>query len=144
MEAEAEYLDASILLRALYRLPGASPLHDSGRVFTSSEIVSIEVALSIDRRRHAGAIDEVAARRFHADWKRLRDSLHLFPLSDEVIAHSLESFPSPVSLSTAIHVSTAQVVQREVSRLRFWTASEPDAAAAAARQLQVAGTAPGA
>lgn len=139
MEGEAEYVDASFVLRALYRTSGAAPFVITGALCTSSEIVRVELALSVDRRRLLGQIDDATALALREEIPRLLEPLHLFPLSDEVLQHALEPFSSPVGLNTAIHVATAQVVAREVSKLRYWTKSDPDAAAAASRQLEVRG-----
>ena len=141
MESEASYIDASVVLRSLYRLPGAALFSDRAMLLTSSELVRVEVALSIDRRRLAGDLDAAEAETLRKDGDRLLASLHLFPVSDEVIRFATEPFPIAVPLMSELHVATAQLVRGEVSRVIFWTHRQPQAAAAVARGLEVESTA---
>jgi len=142
MANEAHYLDASALLSVLYRIPGATPFELRDPVLTSSELVRIELALALDRRRRARDFDSVTAAALRRDCDRLLGALHLFPVSDEVLEHASQPFALDVSLRTALHVATAQVVRAETAHLRFWTTSSVDAAAAVSRELEVAGFVP--
>lgn len=141
MANEAAYLDFSAILRIHYRVPGPLPMAREV-VLTSSEIVRIELALELQRRQLNREIDSAQADVLRKDIERTLGSVHLFPVSDEVVQRASEPFGISVGLRTALHVATAEVIRPEVSKLTFWTWVDADAAAATVRGLEVGGVEP--
>ncbi|MFT3838454.1 MAG: PIN domain-containing protein [Myxococcaceae bacterium] len=135
METETHYLDASTVLRILYRRSVPPRLAEADSVLVSSELIAVEVGLAIQRRLVSGDLDANAAARLRLDLAQLLRRLTLFPPGDEVLARAREPFAFAVGLGTALHVATAQVVRDELPTLQYWTWIEEGAAAAASREF---------
>ena len=139
MATEYHYFDSTILARNhLHGVGAAGRVTDA--VIISSEVVRIELALVIERRRAAGAIDAGTARTLRAQAPIFLAPLHLFPLGSEMLERAESPFAVAVNALDAIHVGTAEVVARDADgTLVFWTLDPRRASAATARGLTVRG-----
>jgi hypothetical protein len=136
---EFHYFDSTILVRDCFAgVRARSP--KIGAVVVSSEVVRIEFALVIERRRIAGTIEPSSASLLRKYAEQFLAPLHLFPLANEMIECAEAPFSVAVNGLDAIHVATAEVVARDTDgTLLFWTLDPRRAAAAAARGLAVRG-----
>lgn len=137
--ASALYVDATIVLESL--LGGAKgPRLPAGRVlWVGSEILEVELFRHVDSMRLSGAIDDLETAQIHRGLAEALSTVHLFPVSDEVIQKARSPFPIPVRALHALHAATAQVVQEDAGLLEFWTRDSAQAAAAVTLGLQVRG-----
>jgi predicted nucleic acid-binding protein len=122
------YLDSSALLRLLYSGPDAAPIDDA--VATSSTLVEVETHRAIERNRFTGRIDDLDLARKRGELDDLLRKVHLFPVSEEVIARARAPAPIAVIAVHAVHVATASLVAEEAQRFQFWTHDAQQAAAA--------------
>jgi uncharacterized protein len=135
------YVDASAILRILFREPGpAVPLERGVRV-VSSRLAEVETYRAVDRARLLGHLDDrtTAAKR-----KELGDVLariDVVAIDDGVIARARDPFAVNVRALDAIHVATAEMLSAEAQGepLEFWTHDERQATAAFSRGLTVRG-----
>ena len=141
MATEFHYLDSTVLARN-HLIGAGSNAPKRGAIVISSEVVRVELALVIERRRLAGALDLAAANLLRAQTAAFLAPLHLFPLGSEMVDRAEAPFSVAVNALDAIHVATAEVVARDAEgTLLFWTLDPRRAAAAVARGLTVRGPA---
>jgi hypothetical protein len=134
---EFHYLDSTVLTRD--HLGTSAPLAREG-VIISADIVRIELAVVIDRRRLAGIVDLTQANLLRRQLPAVLAPLHLFPLAEEMAQRAAAPFNVAVTALDAIHVATAEVVARDADgTLLFWTLDPRRASAAASRGLAVRG-----
>ena len=134
------YIDTSALLRLLFAERGPKAPFGGASARYASEVIEIETFRTLDRARLAGRLDDMETARKSKELAELLETLHLVPLSREVTDLARATFPVPVRALDAIHVATAQWLQRELDApLEFWTHDRRQAAAALCRALAVHG-----
>lgn len=136
------YVDASAVLRVLFREPGSSvPLSAEQRV-VSSQLVQVEAFRAVDRERLLGHLDDAQTAIKRRELVDLLAMLDLAPVDDAVIGRATDSFAVNVRALDAIHVATAEVLAAEApgEPLEFWTHDDRQATAALSRGLDVRGT----
>lgn len=136
-----KYVDASAVLRLLFREAGPPVPLVAGDHVVSSHLVEVEAFRAVDRERLLGNLDdaETAVKR-----KELSDVLarmDLVPIDVGVIDRAKGSFAVNVRALDAIHVATAEILAAEADGepLEFWTHDERQATAALSRGLTVRG-----
>lgn len=140
-----KYVDASALLRVLFREPGVSvPL--TGDRLVSSRLVEVETVRAVDRERLVGHLDDAETAVKRKELADVLSSVDLMSVDDAVIERAKSSFAVNVRALDALHVATAEVLVREArgERLEFWTHDERQATAALSRGLTVRGVDAGA
>ena len=134
------YLDRTALLRIVLREAGAL---DDLRTYDgplSSELIAVESARTLDRRRNQGAltIDEAADRTAVVnEWLEAVDLVLLRP---PVLSRASEPMPLPVGTLDAIHLATALLWRDRVGPLPQMVTHAALAAAARAFGFDVRGT----
>ena len=134
------YADATAVLRLLFDRPGPRAPIMAAAVVASSSLLEVEVFRTLDSARMRRAIDDYQSARLRVEAAALLATFHLFPIADEVIRSARSPFGVDVRAMPAIHVATAELVEREsASRAEFWTHDPAQAAAAISRGLAVHG-----
>ncbi|MGH9383256.1 MAG: type II toxin-antitoxin system VapC family toxin [Vicinamibacterales bacterium] len=134
-----KYVDASAVLRVLFREPGPAAPLAAGETIVSSALVEVEAFRAIDRARLLGHLDD---RQTAVKLKELADlvaMLDLAPIDRTVIDRAKDSFAVPVRALDAIHVATAELLVVEGVAVEFWTHDDRQRLAALARGLSVHG-----
>jgi predicted nucleic acid-binding protein len=135
-----QYVDASAVLRILFREPGpAVPLGEHHVV--SSQIVGVEAFRAIDRERLLGHLDDLETSRKRKELSDVLTMIDLVAVDDEVIDGARGSFSVVLRALDAIHVTTARIVAREAHGevLEFWTHDDRQGNAARSVGLNVLG-----
>lgn len=137
-----KYVDASAVLRLLFREPGDAVPLDGGDSLASSQILEVEAFRAVDRERLAGRIDDVEAATKRKELTDLIARLDLATVDGAVIARAKSAFPIAVRALDAIHIATAEMLAAEVGDepVEFWTHDDRQAMAAVSRGLTVRGT----
>jgi predicted nucleic acid-binding protein len=138
-----KYVDASAVLRVIFREEGPSvPLADGDRAI-SSELVEIETCRAVDRERLVGRLDDATTAVKRKELTDLLATLDLMAIDRSVIERAKSSFAVNVRALDAIHVATAEMLAAEAQGepLEFWTHDERQATAALSRGLTVRGLA---
>ncbi|MBI2059881.1 MAG: type II toxin-antitoxin system VapC family toxin [Nitrospirae bacterium] len=134
------YLDSSTILRAVFGEAGPTPRVGQGDQVYTSEIAEVEVFRTLDRARLAGKLTDAETAIKAKELSERLTAVRLVPVAREVIETARAGFPVPVRALDALHVATAQWLQRELGEdLRFWTHDRRQAIAALARGLNVEG-----
>ena len=136
------YVDASAVLRALFREPGPTvPLAAEDRV-VSSQLVQVEAFRAVDRERLLGHLDDGQTAIKRKELTDLLAMLDLAPVDGAVIGRETSSVAVNVRALDAIHVATAEVLAAEAvgEHVEFWTHDARQATAALSRGLDVRGT----
>ena len=134
-----KYVDASALLRLLFREPGQAVPLQVGDTLVSSALVEVEAFRAIDRVRLLGQLDD---RDTAMKLKELTDvlvRLDLVPVDRAVIDRARDPFAVNVRALDAIHVATAELLVAEGADVEFWTHDERQRLAALSRGLTVHG-----
>jgi predicted nucleic acid-binding protein len=135
-----KYVDASAVLRVLFRQPGPSVPLVAGDVVVSSQLLEVEAYRAVDRERLIGNLDDPETARKRHELGELLAMLDLVTVSQSVIDQAKSSFAVNVRALDAIHVATAGLIQAESSEpLEFWTHDDRQATAALSRGLTVRG-----
>ena len=136
------YVDASAVLRLLFREPGlAVPLSAAERL-VSSRLVEVETARAVDRARLVGQLDDRTVARKRAELAEFLKRIDQVAIDDLVIARARDPFAVNVRALDAIHVATAELLRAEAEgeSLEFWTHDDRQATVALSRGLTVRGT----
>ncbi|MGQ0639530.1 MAG: type II toxin-antitoxin system VapC family toxin [Gemmatimonadaceae bacterium] len=136
------YVDASAVLRVLFREAGPTvPLAAEHRI-VSSQLVQVEAFRAVDRERLLGHLDDRQTALKRKELTDLMAMLDLAPVDDAVIGRATGSFAVNVRALDAIHVATAEVLAAEAGgeAVEFWTHDDRQATAALSRGLDVRGT----
>ncbi len=133
------YIDSSVLLRIIFRSPGALR---SWRQITrpiSSDLTRLECLRTIDRTRIQYRLgDRVISARRAAVFEQL-DAFELIPLEHAVLERAAEPFPTLLGSLDAIHLASALLARTVVDDLGFATHDEELATAARAVGFRVLG-----
>lgn len=135
------YVDASALLRLLFREPGVVVPLAPGERLVSSRLVEVETARAVDRARLLGHLDDRTVARKRKELAEVLKRIDLAAIDDLVIARARDPFAVNVRALDAIHVATAELLRAEAEgeALEFWTHDERQATAALSRGLTVQG-----
>jgi predicted nucleic acid-binding protein len=135
------YVDASAILRIVFREGGVSvPLEDGVRL-VSSRLVEVEAFRAIDRERLVGHLDDRTAAIKRKELGDFLERTDLVAIDDAVIVRARDPFGINVRALDAIHVATAEILRAEARSepLEFWTHDDRQATAALSRGLTVRG-----
>ena len=135
-----KYVDASALLRVLFKETGPAVPLAAGDVVVSSRLIEVEAFRAVDRERLVGNLDDGETARKRHELGVLLSMLDLVAVDQEVIDQAKSSFAVNVRALDAIHVATAGLVAAESSEpVEFWTHDDRQATAAMSRGLNVKG-----
>lgn len=135
-----KYVDASALLRVLFKETGPAVPLAAGDVVVSSRLIEVEAYRAVDRERLVGNLDDGETARKRHELGVLLSMLDLVAVDQEVIDQAKSSFAVNVRALDAIHVATAGLVAAESSEpVEFWTHDDRQATAAMSRGLNVKG-----
>ncbi len=138
--APAYYLDTSVLLRVLLRLPGAWSGWSKLKYAGASELLELECIRTLERYRLAGKLDDDGLAVARSNFERVYATLHVQPIDRTILSRAKESFPTPVGSLDAIHLATAMAFSRTANaRVSFLTHDKELGKAAAALGLTVVG-----
>jgi predicted nucleic acid-binding protein len=134
------YLDSSALLRVLLcELGPAAPLGEWKTAY-ASPIAEVETFRALDRARLGGRLSDTETARKSKELADLLAALSMVPVSREVIGLARATFPVAVRALDALHVATAQWLERELEHpVTLWTHDRRQAEAALCRGLHVEG-----
>lgn len=135
------YVDASAVLRLLFREPGPVVPLGAGRRLVSSRLVEVETAKAVDRARLLGQLDDRTAARKRAELAEVLKRIDQVAIDDLVISRARDPFAVNVRTLDAIHVATAELLRAEAvgESLEFWTHDDRQATAALSRGLTLRG-----
>lgn len=135
------YVDASAILRLLFREPGLTMDLASHEAMISSRLVEVETFRAVDRVRLDGAMTDEETALKRSELAELLARLDLVAIDDQIIGLARAPFAVNVRAIDAIHVVTAELLARRVPEepLVFWTHDERQAVAATSRGLRVRG-----
>ncbi len=138
------YVDASAVLRVLFREPGPTVLLRANERVVSSELVEVETFRAVDRERLLGTLDDVQTAIKRKELGDLLAMVDLAAVDRMVIGRAKSSFAVNVRALDAIHVATAEILMSEADGepLEFWTHDDRQATAALSQGLNVRGAAP--
>jgi predicted nucleic acid-binding protein len=136
-----KYVDASAVLRVVFREPGPAVELQPGDRVVASQLVVVETFRAIDRARFAGSLDDRLTAAKRKELTELLAMLDLWPIDQHVVDRASGSFAVPIRSLDAIHVATAELLAAaaEGAPLEFWTHNERQAIAAQSRGLNVYG-----
>lgn len=136
------YVDASAVLRLLFREPGSAVPLSAAERLVSSRLVEVETARAVDRARLVGQLDDRTVARKRAELAEFLKRIDQVAIDDLVIARARDPFAVNVRALDAIHVATAELLRAEAEgeSLEFWTHDDRQATAALSRGLTVRGT----
>jgi antitoxin (DNA-binding transcriptional repressor) of toxin-antitoxin stability system/predicted nucleic acid-binding protein len=117
------YVDASAVLRVLFREPGLVVPLSAGDRIVSSLIVEVETFRAVDRERLLGRLDDAQTATKRRELTDLLAMLDLAAIDGTVVARAKRAFPVNVRALDAIHVATAEILEAEAidEPLEFWT-----------------------
>jgi uncharacterized protein len=135
------YVDASAILRILFREPGPSVPLERGVRLVSSRLAEVETYRAVDRERLLGHLDDRTAATKRKELGDVLARIDVVAIDDAVIARARDPFGVNVRALDAIHVATAEVLRAEAAGepLEFWTHNERQSTAALSRGLTVRG-----
>ncbi len=133
------YVDASAVLRILFREPGPCVPLERGVRIVSSRLVEVETFRAVDRERLLGHLDDRTAATKRKELGDVLERIDVVAIDDAVLARARDSFAVNVRALDAIHVATAEILRNEGGPLEFWTHDDRQATAALSRGLTVRG-----
>jgi uncharacterized protein len=136
-----KYVDASAILRVLFREAGPTvPLVAGDRV-VSSQLIEVETFRAVDRERLLGTLNDQQTAVKRKELTTFLATLDLMALDRSVIERAKGSFAVNLRALDALHVATAEVLTAEIpgDPLEFWTHDDRQATAALSRGLTVRG-----
>lgn len=134
------YVDASAVLRLLFREKGPAVPLEAGQRLVSSRLLEVEAFQAVDRVRLRGQLDDASTARKRKELADLIAMLDLAAVDEPVIERARGSFAVNVRALDAIHVATAEVLGAEAGEeVEFWTHDARQATAALSRGLTVRG-----
>jgi predicted nucleic acid-binding protein len=126
------YVDSSVLLRIVFRQPGALKEWKTIVTGVASALVEVECLRTIDRLRPAAGLtdDDIATRR-EAVYRQL-EALEVVEPTSAVLGRAAQPLPTPLGTLDAIHLATA-TLWRDVRGKDLVMATHDRALATAAR-----------
>lgn len=136
-----KYVDASAVLRILFREAGPSVPLSAGDRVVSSQLVEVETFRAVDRERLLGHLDDRETATKRKELGEILARLDVASVDHHVIRLARSPFAVNVRAIDAIHVATAEILvaEEEGQTLEFWTHDERQATAALSRGLVVRG-----
>jgi predicted nucleic acid-binding protein len=137
-----KYVDASAVLRILFREPGPSVPLTAGASLVSSQVIEVEAFRAVDRERLLGHLNDEETALKRKELSDLLAMLDLAAIDTRVIERAKRAFAVNVRALDAIHVATAEILAGEAgAAAEFWTHDDRQAIAALSRGLTVHGRA---
>ena len=133
------YLDTSVILRRLLNEPNSVSNWGRWDAAYASSIWLIEAQRTVDRLRLEGRLCDEDVARLRDDLRKVHASLHIVPLSEDVLVRAGEAFPTTVGTLDAIHLASALAIRSSVQLDRFLTHDRRLAVAAASLDFAVEG-----
>lgn len=134
------YVDTSVLLRLVFREPGAVQAVRDAEDLVASELIAVEAPRSLDRLRLKGVLtveESAVGARFVADWL---ESVDLVLLRPRVLSLAAEPLAIPLGTLDAVHLASARTWRdRSGEPLTFVTHDEALALAARTYGFDVVG-----
>ncbi len=134
------YLDASVVLRRLFRSPDAISIWEHWDTACSSELLRVEVLRTIDRlfrQRELGEIEAVELRATFLEWVECVDFVQL---DSSLMSRASDSFPVSLATLDALHLATALAWREQYGApLALWTHDRQLALAARSMGFEVEG-----
>jgi uncharacterized protein len=136
-----KYVDASAILRILFREPGPCVPLEPGMRIASSRLAEVETYRAVDRERLLGHLDDRTAAAKRKELGDVLSRIDVVAIDDAVITRARDPFAVNVRALDAIHVATAEILGAEAGGepLEFWTHDERQSTAALSRGLTVRG-----
>ena len=135
-----KYVDASAVLRILFKEAGPTVPLAAGDVVVSSHLIEVEAYRAVDRERLTGNLDDAETARKRHELGVLLGMIDLMAVDQVVIDQAKGSFAVNVRALDAIHVASAALIAAESSEpIEFWTHDDRQATAAMSRGLDVRG-----
>ena len=133
------YIDASVVLRVLFRHAGALTTWGQWTTAYSSILWHTEALRAIDRARLGGAISDAQVSQLRTEIEVIHGHFNLVPLTERILARAGESFPTVIGTLDAIHLATALHIRDNLGLDVFLTHDTQLATAAAASGFTVQG-----
>ncbi len=134
------YLDSSVVLRKLFRQPGAILIWDHWDTACSSELLQVEVLRTIDREIAKGTLEDQEVAKHRAAFLNWIEGIDIIQLRGPLLARASGSFPIPLTTLDALHLATALAWKEQNDLpLALWTHDHQLALAARAMGLEVEG-----
>ena len=115
------YLDTSVVLRRLFNEPGPVSCWGKWEQAYASHIWLTEAERTVDRLRLEGRINDEDVARLRENLRLVHDTLHVIPVSDDILIRAGDAFPTMLGTLDAIHLASALAVRSGVELDRFLT-----------------------
>ncbi len=115
------YLDTSVVLRRLFNEPDPVSCWGKWERAYASRIWLTEAERTVDRLRLEGRITDEDVARLREDLRLVHDTLHVIPVSDDILKRAGEAFPTTLGTLDAIHLASALAVRPGAELDRFLT-----------------------
>ena len=106
------YLDTSVVLRCLLHEPQPITCWGKWQAAYSSRVWLTEAQRTVDRLRLEGRIGDADVARLHTELLVVHDTLHIVPVSGDVLARAGEAFATTLGPLDAIAVRASMRVDR--------------------------------
>lgn len=133
------YLDTSAVLRRLFNEPNPVSCWGQWDAAYASRIWVTEAQRTVDRLRLEGRIGDEDVARLREDLRQIHDTLHVVPVSEDILVRAGETFPTTLGTLDAIHLASALAVRHGVELARFLTHDRRLAVAAVSMGFAVEG-----
>jgi len=132
------YLDSSVVLRRLFRQPGAITNWSRWELAVTSELMRVEALRTLDRLRVMGELTLPQLAHLVTELRGIAAGFEQVSVCTEILDRACGPFPAPLGTLDAVHLATALVWMESRSQpLVFLTHDRQLAAAAAACGLEV-------
>ena len=133
------YLDTSVVLRCLLHEPQPITCWGKWQAAYSSRVWLTEAQRTVDRLRLEGRIGDADVARLHTELLVVHDTLHIVPVSGDVLARAGEAFATTLGTLDAIHLASAMAVRASMRVDRLLTHDRQLAVAAMSTGFAVDG-----
>ena len=136
-----KYLDASAILRVLFKEHGPAVPLERGDQIVSSHLIEVETFRAIDRLRLLGQLNDLQTARKRKELGEFLAMMDLIPVDLTVINRAKSPFGVNLRALDALHVASAEWINSEAGTepFEFWTHDEGQETAAISRGLDVRG-----
>ena len=135
------YIDTSVVLRRLFRVPGYVRHFSLWKSAYSSVLLRIEARRTLDRTRLEGGVDDNLRAEAEKGLVKQLKSMTLISISDSILGRAEGSFPTVIGTLDAIHLATAlKIKDMQGESLTFMTHDDQLARAAESVGFKTIGT----
>jgi predicted nucleic acid-binding protein len=128
-----------VVLRRLFNEPDPVSSWGKWERAYASRIWLTEAERTVDRLRLEGRITDEDVARLREDLRLVHDTLHVIPVSDDILKRAGEAFPTTLGTLDAIHLASALAVRPGADLDRFLTHNRRLATAAISTGFVVEG-----